>query len=562
MYRLINTCALILTLLLGAARAVTVPAGWASQAQNGVTTLRPNDLKDGEFYTVLVFPEQPLDGKTLQAWTQNATQQGLKSFGKLLLQGKLEFSAPFWTSSHLVEYQGKPLVVVFWALPGSPGTAQLMTLISTPNPEVARRYNDPSSKVLVSLVTTAPEVNTKNSSYHLPGNVKLGGPFQIGTYNCTLPLPSIKSETRYTLNFYANGEWRRLIGGKDTDGNSSSSNTYKYDPKTGKIDIDVLLNLYNSTFDNDTFTVFYRDSANQPVIYGEDDYGLGIHQTTCLYVGQNTLPSPSEVRAKKAAADAEARRFKWVTAPGQGVPLNQIDSILHYGESVYTFTGLQFQEHWTLLLKDGWAYHGLRVTPADLDVPASRRNEPDQWRKWKRSGDKVLELDPKTNGWVEIRGTKVIPAGKNERLAGKFENSSSYSPGGGGMGSFVWFDYLTLNRDGTFDTSNYSIGGTGTVQAANGFSAGVSSYSDKNGCSSASSFSSSNPVSNAAPDVAGGSSSKSNCGSDHLGTYTLDGYTIVRHYQNGKTLRQLFFFWSSKKDHLFIEDSTFSPPLK
>ncbi|OLV16146.1 hypothetical protein BOO71_0012853 [Deinococcus marmoris] len=56
----------------------------------------------------------------------------------------------------------------------------------------------------------------------------------------------------------------------------------------------------------------------------------------------------------------------------------QIDSIYHDGYLAVTPLGTQSQEDTLLLLKDGTVYSGLQVSPADLDVAASRKNEPDE----------------------------------------------------------------------------------------------------------------------------------------------------------------------------------------
>lgn len=246
-------------------------------------------------------------------------------------------------------------------------------------------------------------------------------------------------------------------------------------------------------------------------------------------------------KAQQDAADAEARRFKWVTAPGKGVQMNQIQTVLYHGESVYRVTGLQYEDSWVLLLKDGWAYRGLRVSPHDLDVKASRQNEPNQWFKWKLQGGKYYAVDPRTNQLSALKGTPATPAGAGEKLSGTFTYYSYASYGG--FGGYSSQSHITFRPDGSFETSGSFIGGTGVSQSLNGFSSTASSTYSKDGCTAGSVSSSSN--------VGGGSTTRRDCGANNMGTYVLNGYTLELRYANGTTVRELFFFDDrSKKDVL------------
>ncbi|WP_420596656.1 hypothetical protein [Deinococcus sp.] len=252
--------------------------------------------------------------------------------------------------------------------------------------------------------------------------------------------------------------------------------------------------------------------------------------------------------AVTAQQSNEDQPFKWITKPGKGVQMAKIDSVYHHGYSKLIGMGSKFQEDTVLLLNDGWSYHGLQVSPADLDVAASRKNEPEEWFKWKRQGQNVLEQDPESGKWEEIAGFKVLPADPNERIQITLEASSSVSFGL--AGSFSSFHTLTLNKGGTFERSGRSIGGSGSTQADGGVSVGSTSTSGKDGCSSGTSVSGSG--------VAGGSSSQSDCGKANRGRYKLDGYTAEFQDASGKTERVLFYFWDEDKTNLFFGDTTFS----
>lgn len=197
-------------------------------------------------------------------------------------------------------------------------------------------------------------------------------------------------------------------------------------------------------------------------------------------------------------------------------------------------------------------------------MKASRQNEPKKWFKWKRQGRKYLRMNAQTGQWTEIKSDyNALPATKGERFTRTYETSNSISYGGGAYGSYSHFYTLNFRQDGTFDSSNNSIGGTGTMQGLNGYSSTTTSLANKDGCSSATVASASDAYEpSKAPYAAGGSTSQRDCGATHLGTYTFDGYTLELHYQNGQAKRLLFFYWDNKKDYAFIGDATYMIPKK
>lgn len=391
---------------------------------------------------------------------------------------------------------------------------------------------------------------------------KLGGPLTLGTYNCRSIRTSGSNPPRvYSLNIYGNGEWRQVIDGKEI-----TTSVYKYDSKTGKINISMGLSLTNSDYDEDEFAYFMADKSGAAIIYGEEDYGLGVTKVTCAYAGANKLPSPEDAKAlkakqdaAKAAAQAEADRFKWVTAPNKGVQLNQIEALLHTVKNDFS-SGSKLKEDWVLLLKDGWAYNGLRITPADLDVKKSRQNEPNQWQKWRKQGGNYQALNAKTGQWQDIKGSVRLPAAKGERISGLYQNFSMYSAGNweGAYKSSTTLS-ASFSKDGKFSTSSYDIGGVGAGDTS---STSVNT-ANKSGCTSATSTTAragNSAISTQNPTVAaGGSSRNTNCDtSNFVATYTLDGYTIERRYADGRVSRDLFFFWDKSKDSLFIGSRTYS----
>jgi hypothetical protein len=44
----------------------------------------------------------------------------------------------------------------------------------------------------------------------------------------------------------------------------------------------------------------------------------------------------------------------------------------------------------------------------------------------------------------------------------------------------------------------------------------------------------------------------------NAGTYQVNGYTLTLRYDDGKVVRMPFFFWNSKKTHIWFGDETMS----
>lgn len=80
-----------------------------------------------------------------------------------------------------------------------------------------------------------------------------------------------------------------------------------------------------------------------------------------------------------------------------------------------------------LMLKDGWAYDGWMLTPADLDVKLSKKLEPKSWRRYERKGDQI-RIQESDGQWSKFeKWSKVEPARPGDKLRGTF---SSISGGG------------------------------------------------------------------------------------------------------------------------------------
>ena len=438
---------------------------------------------------------------------------------------------------------GKPIAVACTAAVATPERAQLVCLLVTHNRALMQKHTSAVGALVAELLRgpdrrPTPMPETVRAESRRGG--KAGGGLIYGAYACVLPLKAIHSERRYTLTLYENNEWRTTIDGKE-----SKTGTYQYNSMTGQIDIDVQLNLYNSRYNNDDTSIYFRDAAGTAMIIAEDDYGVGTHRTTCRHFAAATDVAPSVAKARQAAARAEADRYKYVTEPGRGLPLAQVEAVFHHGESVYQMTGLAFVESDTLLLKDGTVRFGLPCAPADLDVAASRKYEPKAWGVWRSApGGKLEVRRADETAWGPLKGFAVLRAGVGEKLSGTFSTRSAY----GTVGAVsTFYQSYTFQPTGQFSRYDSSLHGS-TMTSTMATGASVSAAGDNHGASAGGS----------GPGFAVATSTKRPNTGDASGAYRLDGYTLELRYDNGTVLRVPAYFWNAKRDNFSINGRTFS----
>jgi hypothetical protein len=240
------------------------------------------------------------------------------------------------------------------------------------------------------------------------------------------------------------------------------------------------------------------------------------------------------------------------SAPGSGVRPDTLVAVLHEGRGVYQVTGYQFVESVDLLLKDGSVYRNLRIPPEDLNIEASRRLEPDEWTRWKRDGNGIALQNPKTGRWDKAEGVVVRPLQQGSQLSRRLINRTAHSFGG--MGGSVFTTEFRFLPDGHFERSRGSLSGTGTVQAAGGYSSSSAGSVDKAGRRGSAVGSGSMGDSS----VTAWSASSSREGSgDMLGTYRVDGFALELRTQSGLVDRFLAFYPFAKDDRIYIDGATF-----
>jgi type II secretory pathway pseudopilin PulG len=414
---------------------------------------------------------------------------------------------------------------------------------TTPNPLVAGSENP------LAETTSIPNV----------GEMTAGGVLESGDYQCITEYDyrpgweDMDGTREYVLSLYPD------TGLRINENNEDIESIFEYNQATGELtadnnyDIldsvydDIILNFFYEGYYGDHITSFkfYRDAQHQPVLYGEsiaDTSEEDIVTTVCRYKGVAQRPSPAE----EDAAEIEAARFKYVTAPGQGLQLADIEGIV-YREVSY------------LLLKDGSIYSNLQVPPADLNVADSKKYEAEQWGQWQREGEILKVQWYGTNGFDVLGGFFVQPVQANERLDATYNYISGATIGMPLIGGVTSTSYhsITFTSDGRFEKSGYStMGSTNTVGLGPNGSLTSNYYSDEEGTVGGTSYS--GTVGDTSSGVTVTTESTNPNPPATTGTYTLDGYTLELRYDDGRIERSFFYFWDDKKTNAVIGGLTYS----
>jgi hypothetical protein len=232
-----------------------------------------------------------------------------------------------------------------------------------------------------------------------------------------------------------------------------------------------------------------------------------------------------------------------------------IAAVVHEGRGMSTAQGYQYVESVDLLLKDGWAYVNLAIPPSELSVEASKSAEPEKWRRWQKQGSKILFQDKGT--WTEVDGAGIVePLPGGSRLNVRLITRKALTFGL--MGGSVFTQRIQFSSDGKFSRSGDGLHGTGPMQAAGGFSASVASSESSSGRQS-----SARGVHNGSGgSTAVATSSQTGGRGDLSGTYSISGYTLVLHNDDGSEQRLWAFYpfaAEGKKEAIFIGDTTFNP---
>ena len=322
---------------------------------------------------------------------------------------------------------------------------------------------------------------------------------------------------RYDLVIFANGDYEFL--------NRKRNNTGKitYSDATGRLEIDKPFE--NDLRDWDTeFSVYGKDSKNKPVIHAQTKYWL----TRLVWARENDRLSPSEIDHAKVIAEAEERRYKHVTEPGEGLGIDEIEAVIYCWDTAFRSGALQLNHDGYLLMKDGRVLDGLPCSPDMLDVSASRSRAPDSWGWWRPAKDDKLNRHEfswpyKPQQFRMPKGTQVIgvPLKAGTRFEGDFGAASTKVNLATEYSSVRWWG-IKLDKNGRF--LKYR---RGSVQSGGGPGLDTMVTSVWNDEGSVTAISS--------PAVVSGTKKKfNNPALDRMGRYRFDGYRLTLKFDSGR----------------------------
>jgi len=225
-------------------------------------------------------------------------------------------------------------------------------------------------------------------------------------------------------------------------------------------------------------------------------------------------------------------------APGAqaaGLDPASIAHVLYSWQEVYQSTGLKLVEKNFLLLTDGTARRGVpTIAPEQFDLAADRAAHPADWGRWRRAGDKLeVSFDGRPFS-APVHPLLREPGRSGEKLNRRYEASANQS---WGIGSASWQNWsVEFSADGTFRQSS-----SGGVGASVGGVTGVGVRDDKGSATSV-----------GGANVGGGASSSTGVtDADLTGHYTIDGWSITLHYNNGK-IQHAFFYTDATRDNVWF----------
>ena len=525
--------------------AQSAPDGWTtSHVRAGITTYTPSDLGPGEVYSVAVFPRASLNGRSLGDWVLAAAANDPippgTAFGPATVRSRTALVVV--AARVFSRAGGGPLAGVYTGVSVDGQVVALMRVAWS-----GKLYDKYQADTLPMIRAMAAGLRAGSvPTAAVPtGRATRGGDIVQGVYaGDQVCIGSDQQElwrNHLRLYLYTDGEYR-LCGADDKDVSSSPTGRYQYDPTTGRLEVNRFLNMYNNA-DDRAACVFGHDGAGKPLVAAKD----GIYDTTTvlLYVGPAPRLAPDAEAKAKAAAEIEARRYKWVTPPGRGVRESQIKAVVHYYKvRVYyggSGVGTLVTDETDLLLNDGTIHRDLPVAPDQLDVTRSRRMEPDKWGRWRRQGGKYV-VSWAGGPFQPLRGSVALAGTPSIRLNGHWGAGSSTSNMMGGSYR-LWG--VTFTHEGRFlkdDSGGY--GSSQSMQSAGGPE--ISTQYDEHGSST---------------QVLGGNFTvgtqhKKNPNGDRSGTYTISGYTMTLRYDNGQVERTPFYFVDAGHRELSFEGAT------
>ena len=561
---------------------VAVPAGWTVRGTGGTQVFTAPNTDNGASYSVTVSPETPIGGAALDGWLQaQADADAIRIGMRVETRGAPNNASPtLATVSRLLRDQrGVRSIAVYFATQRSSRTARLTRVLTNRAALLQTYQRETQSIVLAPAAAVATTDVTRARGPSLPSPISAPSASTLPSAQSSntddvsrirqdvavqSPAPSrsviraggvlvpgkyvgrrIRTDTRdvladVTLWLFPNGEYRVISGEAD-----AREHQFRYDPSTGRIDLDygVIFTIENSTTaPNTDFAVLGRSTEGKPMLYAENDRGFHTDATILVFAGPNDRLSPTAIKRAAAAAAAEAARYKYVVAPGEGLRDADIAGIWsRFGTQQSMTSAGQLAMSTTrtlyLLLNDGTIHEDVPVAPDEIDISASRRLEPEAWGRWRRSGTDVLVAwSAAPTEWEPLDANAMVKAPVGMQLRGAFGGGDSFA-----SGAIMSFSRsgVTFGANSAFETESSGGSGTSGAQSADG---GVSVQTTRDDDGSYTSV--------VTPGAVGGRGTAGS-GRSRRGSYRISGWTLEARYTDGRVVRQPFFFVDSQFDALY-----------
>jgi hypothetical protein len=527
----------------------TVPPGWTKESDDkaGTITLKPSDLKRGDLLLVRYYKREQLNDQAIEDWLGAQLRARGAPSGKWANDGEVKKNtANFATASRTFrEPGGREGALLLTAMSLDGQTVRMVAIVMNSS-EAFNRHKDAAMKAVAELAQIEKDAAVAEDRglkvEPAPPQVKgitAGGAIKPGRYRGNMITSTDNSVLRAVeIAVFDNGEYEFIQGqARFRDG----VGTFSYSPGTGRFNAEDPL--INSRYDPDEdFCIYGVEADGTAVIYAEDYYGLGVHKTRLRFIGPPDRDPPTLVAKRKAEAEAEAARYKYVTEPGKGIKPDDLEVVLITQDLQMNGGGSTINYGAYILMKDGRVRDGLPVAPQDLDLAMSRSREPDSWGYWRRK-DGLYEFSWPTrpNEYSAPVGTQIpgLPVPAGTKLEGTFKGASSWGMVGGMGGANFWG--VNFSPKGRFEKWKHGIAGSGTPAFEGQVSVGTT-YDDKG---SATVFSGNN--------VGGGTvSKKDNPDAHRMGWYEFDGYALTLRFDNGK-IERIPTLMSDDKKSLWFE---------
>ncbi|MEW8626158.1 MAG: hypothetical protein AB2551_10425 [Candidatus Thiodiazotropha sp.] len=443
---------LLATLLLSTqGSAVEVPPGWDRYDDHAKKTIVFKPVRQGADIMVKYYPKQLLEGNSVKSWLTNKLEtskapqgewvEALKNFTRESFNrsfGFRKFRRADGSSGVLgaVAFSADLLyvrlaIIMYGENVAKPMKDQAFTLLKAMDEEEIA--NAKAEWRGLDLETGTPKVH----------GVKKGGSIKAGRY---VGQKTVSGEARgnYTVLLYETGEY------EFPDFKKKKSGYYTYSERFGKL---YMRDPFTSAMETYKDYCVYGTSTKtgKPVIYAYDspaEYRLN-------WVGEVDRLSPSQ--RKKLKKQKQKKGYSYTTNPGEGLSLDDIETILYVYEESNTQGNSPLHEEIYLLTKNGRVMDGIPVAPKLLDVAKSQNREPDRWGWWKHDGERYsFAWNMDRSHYVVPRGrqikTQPIPAGT--RLEGEWLASTTYR-GEDFASTTAWGN--RFSRDGRFTNQKTEI---------------------------------------------------------------------------------------------------------